>query len=62
MILYLDDGMIKVWNAANGGLLHTLDHDGPVSCMSLNSQTGMLVSGSDDTHLRSWGILYTISG
>lgn len=45
-----------MWDIPQQTLVHTLAHEGPVSCMQLNHDTGFLVSGSDDSYVRYWDI------
>jgi WD40 repeat protein len=49
------DGTAKIWDAASGQVLHTLDgHAGPVYCVSLSRDGQLLASGGADQTVRLW--------
>lgn len=51
------DCTIKIWDAATGSLLHTLEgHLGGISTITWNPDSTVLASGSDDKSIRLWDI------
>ncbi len=50
-----DDKTIKIWNAADGKLLRSLDaHDGPVTGVAVNADATRIVSGGADKTVKVW--------
>ncbi|CDO93123.1 unnamed protein product [Kluyveromyces dobzhanskii CBS 2104] len=48
---------IFVWSVQTGQLVDTLSgHEGPISCLSLSNENGVLVSASWDKTIRVWSI------
>ena len=54
--IFVEDSTVKVWDVHSGQNLYTLQHDGPISCMQLHSDSSILISGSDDSTMKSWNI------
>ncbi len=53
-----EKGMIKIWNFETKQCKVSLNgHKSSVSCLSFNSSSSILVSGSLDTHLVVWDLL-----
>jgi WD40 repeat protein len=51
------DGTIRLWNAADGTLLHTLaGHTAAVQSLAFSPTEDVLASGSDDATIRTWSV------
>jgi WD40 repeat protein len=51
------DGTVRVWDAARGGLVRTLEaHEGSVNSVAWSPDRPFLASGSDDRTVRVWDV------
>jgi WD40 repeat protein len=52
-----DDPLIKVWSIHSGQLLATLrGHEGDITDLAISMDNSMLISGSNDNHVRVWDL------
>ncbi|HJQ33052.1 MAG TPA: TIR domain-containing protein [Pyrinomonadaceae bacterium] len=50
------DATVKLWDAASGELLHTLEGESPVYCVAFDPAGRTLASGSSDGMVRLWAV------
>jgi WD40 repeat protein len=52
-----DDKAVKVWNIANGKMLRNISaHEGPVSGVTVSSETGKIASAGADKTVKLWSL------
>jgi WD40 repeat protein len=55
-LLGLNNNKAVLFDIQNGGVLREFEHDGPVTTVAINVETGRALTGSEDTVVRLWDI------